>query len=82
MSRLKPLLHFTLASIHWSLFQRLLDIRDDVIYVLDTDGEPDEIRRNARGELLFFRELLMGGRCRVNGQRLRIPDVCKVGYEL
>src|SRR5690606_22301217 len=55
--------------------ERLLEVADDVVDVLDADREPDGLRRDARGALFLLRELAVRGGRRVAGQRLGIADV-------
>lgn len=43
--------------------------------MLPTDGEPDEVRRHARGKLIFGLEQLVCGGGRVNGQGLGLADI-------
>ncbi len=47
--------------------------------MLQADGEPDEIGRHPRGELLLGGELLMRRSGRMDRQGLGIPHVGKVG---
>lgn len=51
-------------------------ILDDVVDVLDSDRDTDEIRCDSAGKLLYFCELLMGGREGVDNQG---PDYGSVG---
>ena len=53
------------------LRQRLVQIGDDVVDILDSDRHPDHVRQRARGFALFVRQLPVRGRCRVDDQRPR-----------
>ena len=55
--------------------QRLGDIGDDVVLVLDADGKPDGFRRDAGLALFGFRHLAMGGGGGMAGQRLGVADI-------
>lgn len=55
--------------------QRLLQIGDDVVDVLDADGEPDEFRARTRGFLRFRRQLLVGRARRMDDEGFRVADV-------
>ena len=55
--------------------QRLIDILDDVVTVLDPDGQPNHFRANSPGDLLFFIELRVSCRCRMNSQTLGISHI-------
>jgi hypothetical protein len=48
--------------------QRLIEIRYDVVDMLDADRKADEARRYAGSELILALELRMGGRRRVDGE--------------
>ena len=50
--------------------------------MLEADREPDEVGRDAGRLLLGLVELLMGGRGRVDDQRLRVADVGEEAEEL
>jgi len=50
--------------------------------MFEPDREPDHVRRYAGRALLFFRELGMRGRSRMQGQTLGIPDVRQMGKQL
>src|SRR5690606_37315895 len=55
--------------------QCLVQVFDDVVHVLDADGQPDEIRGDARGPRLLFGQLLVRRAGRVNDQRLGVAQV-------
>jgi len=70
-------------SLHRStLAKRLVEVRDDVVDVLDPDREADEVVRDAGGELLRRGELLVRRGRRVDHEALRVADVREVGEEL
>ena len=60
----------------------LLKVGNDVVNVLGTDGNADEILSDTRGELLLVGELLVGGGPGVDGKGLGVTDVGEVGDEL
>ena len=62
--------------------ERLVEVRDDVVDVLEPDREPDEVVRHARGRLLLVGQLLVGGRGRMDDQRLRVAHVGQQAEEL
>ncbi len=64
------------------MLQRLLHICKNVVNVLEADGQSDEIRCHPRGQLLFGRKLLVGGRRRVDSQRLGVSQVRYMGNQL
>ena len=64
------------------LRERLLEVVLNVAQMLDADRDPDELRRDAGARLLGGRELLMGGRGRVDDQGLRVADVREMTREL
>jgi len=49
--------------------------------VLDSNGQPDEIRRHARRQLFLRGQLLMGCRRRMDGQGLGIADIGEMGNQ-
>src|SRR5947209_10189796 len=55
--------------------KRLLEIGDDVAYVLDADRKPDHLGRNAGLALLFGGHLAVRGRSGVTRKRLRVADI-------
>ena len=61
------------------LLQRLFDIVQDVIDMLQADGESDEVGCNARGQLLLRGLLLVRRGGRMDCQRLGIPHIGKMG---
>ncbi len=62
--------------------ERLGQVRQDVVGMLDADRETNVARRHAGGELLIGGELLMRGRGRMDGERARIADVGDVIEQL
>jgi hypothetical protein len=50
-------------------FQGLVEVGDDVVGVLDADGDPDQLRLHPGLELLGGRELGMGRGGRVDDER-------------
>jgi len=66
----------TIRSLHYLFLpQRLFNIRQDVIDMLNANGQTDKIRRDACGQLFFRRQLLMRGGRRMNRQRFGITDI-------
>ena len=55
--------------------QRLIEVGDDVVDVLDADAEPDHFRPHAGLALLLGRHLPMRGRGRVAGERLGVAHI-------
>ena len=55
--------------------ERLIEVGDDVVDVLDADAEPDHLRRHAGLPLLLRRHLPVRGRRRMAGQRLGVAQV-------
>src|SRR5580704_13240873 len=55
--------------------ERLIEIRDDVVDMLDADGEPDHFRPHAGFLLLLCRHLPVRGRGRMAGERFGIAHV-------
>src|SRR5690348_3290523 len=55
--------------------QRLVDVLDDVVDMLDADREAYGFGQHTGQPLLLGRHLAMRGRCRMAGQRLRIADI-------
>jgi len=53
----------------------LIYIGKDVADVFDANTESNEIWRDSRGTLFFFRQLLMCRRGRVNHKRFRVSNV-------
>src|SRR5581483_7165753 len=64
------------------LLQSLVEVPEDVVDVLDADRQADHVRRHPGLDLLFLGELAMGGRCRVDDQRLCVAHVGQVREEL
>lgn len=62
--------------------ERLIEIGDQVVDVLQSDAEADEVGRDAGRCLLFGLELLVSGACRVDDQRLGITDVRQKAEDL
>jgi len=60
----------------------LVEVGEDVVDVLDADGEADKFGADATGELLLGGELRMGRGGRVNRQRLGVTKVGNVGEQL
>ena len=58
--------------------QGLVEVGDDVVGVLDADGNPDHLRLHPGLELLGKRELGMGRGGRVDDQRPGVQDVGKM----
>src|SRR2546421_7810089 len=77
-----PALH---CSHRWpsrASLQRLIDVPENIIERFESDRQPDHFRRNTGGTLLFFVELAMRGRRRMNDQRLGIADIGQMRQEL
>jgi hypothetical protein len=55
--------------------ESLIQIRENVIDMLDADAQSDKIRCNPCGALLHFVQLGVCGGCRMNRQRLGITHV-------
>src|SRR5262249_53963915 len=55
--------------------ERLVEIRDDVVDVLDADGEPDHFRPHAGFLLLLRRHLPVRGRSRVASERFGVAHI-------
>src|ERR1700683_2820829 len=62
--------------------QRAIEIDENVVDMFNADREPDIAVRNAGLDLVFGRELRMGGRGRVNGEAARVADIGDVIEEL
>ena len=58
--------------------QRLVQIGDQVIVVLEPDRQPDEVGRDAGRDLLLRLQLGMGCGCGMNDQRFGIADIRKM----
>ena len=55
--------------------QRLVQIGDDVVHVLDADGQPNQVRAHAGRPLFLVGQLLVGRARRMNDQRFGVTDV-------
>ena len=67
---------------HWStLLQRLPQIPQNILNILDADAQPDEVGADARAGHLVFAELAVGGGGRVDRQALGVADVRQVAEE-
>ena len=55
--------------------ERLREVGEDVVGMFDADGEPHVAGRDAGGELLLGRQLLMRRRGGMDGERARVADV-------
>ena len=64
------------------LIKSLRQIIDNVFHMLDTNWQKDQTRYNARWSLFFIRQLLVGGRCRMDNQGFWIADVRKMAYQV
>uniref|UniRef100_A0A0N4ZJU5 NAD-specific glutamate dehydrogenase n=1 Tax=Parastrongyloides trichosuri TaxID=131310 RepID=A0A0N4ZJU5_PARTI len=62
--------------------QRLLQIGDQVVDVLDADGQAHRVLGHARLLQFVRRQLAVGGRGRVADQRLGVADVDQTGEDL
>src|SRR5262245_13734352 len=63
------------------LRQRLLDVGDDVVLVLDADRETHDVRPGARRGALLVGELAVRGRGRMDDERARVADVGQVAKQ-
>ena len=61
---------------------RLVEIRDDVVHVLDADRQADHVGRGACELELIRRQLAVGGRGRVDDQRARVADIGEMREQL
>ena len=61
---------------------RLVEIGDDVVDVLDADRQADHVGRGACKLQLILRQLAVGGRGRVDDQRARVADIGEVREQL
>jgi hypothetical protein len=59
--------------------QHLVDVGDDILNVLDADGQSDSFGANTRFELDFWRQLAMGRRSGMARERLGITNIDKAG---
>ena len=62
--------------------KRLIDIGNDIVWVLDADRKPDVSLRDAGLELLFWRQLRVRCGRRMDGERAGITDVGDMIEEL
>ena len=62
--------------------KRLLEVGNDIINVLGTDRDADEVLRNTTANLFLIRELLVGRGPRVDSQRLGVSDIGQVRDQL
>ncbi len=62
--------------------QRLFDVGFDIAYILEPYGQAHVIRGHSGRELFLGIELLVGSRCRVDYQALRVPNVCQMREQL
>jgi hypothetical protein len=58
--------------------ESLLDIRNYIICMLDTDGQANQLRSNSTRFLLFFIQLRMSGGSRMNRKAPGISNIGKV----
>ena len=63
------------------LVERLIEVPQDVLDILQPDAKADEIRRNARRLLLLLIELAVGGGSGVDGQALGVADISQVAEQ-
>src|SRR5258708_37619138 len=70
---------YILIYLFHSRSQRIIQIPQDVLYVLDADGEADEGGGHPARQLVFFRKLLVGGAGRGDDEAARVTPVGKVG---
>src|SRR5262249_30911299 len=62
--------------------QPVLQVADDVLDVLQPDGEPYHVRPGAGRNLLCIRELAVRGGRRMDDQRARVADVGEMREQL
>src|SRR5450755_3558168 len=62
--------------------ERLVDVPEDVVDVLEADRDADHVGLDAGGELLCLVELAMRRRGRMDDERAGIADVGEVAHEL
>src|SRR5690606_32912797 len=55
--------------------ERLVQIGDDVVHVLNADGQANQVGAHARGPLFFLGQLLVGRARGVNDQRFGVTHV-------
>lgn len=59
---------------HLVCLERLLKIGDNVVNVLSADGDTDRVLGHTRVDAFLFRQLLVRGRPRVNGEGFGVAD--------
>ena len=64
------------------LVESLVEVVNDVLDVLDADGDANHVRRDAGRDLLLLSQLLVRGRGWVDDQRLRVAHIGQVAGEL
>ena len=70
---------YTVLSIqNRHFFQRLIQIPEDILDILDPDAQADEIRRDPGADLLLIRKLAVRGAGRMDRQRPGIADIGQV----
>src|SRR5690606_16640141 len=78
-SRLKPRMPEPSAP---GGFQCLAQVLEDVIDVLDADGQAHQVAGDAGAGQFLVIELTVGGRGRMAGQRLGVADVHQAHHQL
>ena len=73
---------FFISACPGLVVERLVEIGEEVLDILDPDRQPHEVGGDTGGLLLRFVELLVCGRCRMNGERLGIANVGEVTEQL
>src|SRR6266404_5690781 len=64
------------------LSKRLVDVPENVVDVLDADGQPDHVGPDPCLDLFFVRQLTMSSGSGMDHQRLGVADVGKMRAEL
>src|SRR4051794_10628630 len=94
MSQLRPFERWTVSSSGaasvmvmsrlsvQSFGERLVEVVDDVVRLLDADAETHEPRQHAGVGELLLAELRVGGGCRMDDERLRVADVGEVAGQV
>src|SRR6202158_6568308 len=77
-----PALRCSHRSLSRARLQRLIDVPEEIIERFQSDRQPNHFRRNTSGALLFFVQLTMRRRRRMNDQRLGIADIGQMREEL
>jgi hypothetical protein len=62
--------------------QGAVEIGDQVIGILDPDGDPHHVGRSARGLLLFGGQLPVGGGGRMDDQAPRVAEIGDMAEDL